>query len=540
MKQSLQNRTFDSGYCKQLKADPNLSNCTRVVTDTFYSAVSPTPVKEPKILAWSDSMAELLNLNTPSTPIDETAQILGGNMVTPSMTPYASRYGGHQFGAWAGQLGDGRAISLGDLRGVDNCTYEIQLKGAGPTPYSRRGDGRAVLRSSLREFLCSEAMHHLGVPTTRALSLTVTGESVVRDMFYDGHPEEEPGAIVCRVAPTFIRFGNFEILAANNELQNLKDLLDFTITNYFCELGAPSQETYALWFAEVCRRTAVMIAHWMTVGFVHGVMNTDNMSVLGLTIDYGPYGWLEPYQTNWTPNTTDSQHRRYCFGNQPRIALWNLEKLAQSIVSLLKDPASIEVGLSLYRSTLHSEFYRIMANKLALGDSITDQEESLIEDLIECFEDLETDITIFYRRLSSMLVRDDLFGGNGEVSESCVSTILESSYKDSNTLKETSTRRIRSFLNKYINRLGVRDASIEDRITTMHAMNKVNPKFVIRNYLAHNAAVEASAGNTTLLNNLITVLTSPFEEHPDLEHLAIKRPDWAKTQPGCATLSCSS
>ncbi|MBG3852707.1 YdiU family protein, partial [Xanthomonas hortorum pv. carotae] len=230
------------------------------------------------------------------------------------MQPWAVNYGGHQFGHWAGQLGDGRAISLGEAIGVDGGRYELQLKGAGPTPYSRGADGRAVLRSSIREFLCSEAMHHLGVPTTRALSLVTTGDAVVRDMFYDGRPQREPGAIVCRVAPSFIRFGNFELPSARGDSALLRQWADFTIARDFPELKGAGENLYAAWFAQVCERTAVMVAHWMRVGFVHGVMNTDNMSILGLTIDYGPYGWVDDYDPDWTPNTTDAQGRRYRFG----------------------------------------------------------------------------------------------------------------------------------------------------------------------------------------------------------------------------------
>jgi uncharacterized protein YdiU (UPF0061 family) len=261
-------------------------------------------------------------------------------------------YGGHQFGQWAGQLGDGRAISLAEVdQSAPGQRWELQLKGAGPTPYSRRADGRAVLRSSLREFLCSEAMHHLGIPTTRALSLVTTGEPVVRDMFYDGHPQDEPGAIVCRVAPSFVRLGNFELFASRSEVETLRRLADYVMATHFPELGPPSSaESYAAWFAEVCRRTAIMIAHWMRVGFVHGVMNTDNLSILGLTIDYGPYGWLEPYDPVWTPNTTDAGGRRYCYANQPRIGLWNLSQFGHALRPLLETAEGIEQGLTVYRT----------------------------------------------------------------------------------------------------------------------------------------------------------------------------------------------
>ena len=256
-------------------------------------------------------------------------EVLAGNRILPGMQPYAARYGGHQFGHWAGQLGDGRAITLGEMLCPDGIYRELQLKGAGRTPYSRTADGRAVLRSSVREFLCSEAMHYLGIPTTRALSLVATGESVVRDMFYNGNPQAETGAVVCRVAPSFVRFGNFEIFAAQKEPEILKQLADYIITEYFPELGVPALR--ALHTCALVRGNLPsdrrLVAHWMRVGFVHGVMNTDNMSILGLTIDYGPYGWLEGFDLRWTPNTTDAQGRRYCYGNQPDIAQWNLTGL---------------------------------------------------------------------------------------------------------------------------------------------------------------------------------------------------------------------
>ena len=239
--------------------------------------------------------------------------------------------GGHQFGHWAGQLGDGRAISLGEAVLADGQRRELQLKGAGPTPYSRSADGRAVLRSSIREFLCSEAMHHLGIPTTRALSLVGTGEGVVRDMFYDGHPEVEPGAIVCRVAPSFLRFGHFELPSQRGDTSLLQALADFCIARDFPHLRGRGEPLYADWFAEVCERTARLVAGWMRVGFVHGVLNTDNMSILGLAIDYGPYGWIDAYDPDWTPNTTDATGRRYRFGWQPRVANWNLGQLARAL-----------------------------------------------------------------------------------------------------------------------------------------------------------------------------------------------------------------
>ena len=316
------------------------------------------------------------------------------------MDPYATCYGGHQFGNWAGQLGDGRAINLGEVVNRRGEHWTLQLKGAGETPYSRTADGLAVLRSSVREFLCSEAMYHLGVPTTRALSLILTGEEVIRDMFYNGNPRPEPGAVVCRVAPSFTRFGNFQIFAARGEIDLLKKLVDYTIRTDFPHLGEPSLDVYLKWFEEVCRRTAEMIVHWQRVGFVHGVMNTDNMSILGLTIDYGPYGWLENYDPNWTPNTTDAAERRYRFGNQPQIAFWNLGQLANAIYPLIEQVEPLQQAINAYKDTFERGWQTMVADKLGLNvyDPATDDE--LNTELLILLQLVETDMTIFYRKLA--------------------------------------------------------------------------------------------------------------------------------------------
>jgi uncharacterized protein YdiU (UPF0061 family) len=309
---------FDNAFVRELPADPEIANGPRQVVGAAFSWAEPTPVAAPRLVAASAEVAAMLGIS-PEAP--DFAAVFSGNTRWPGMTGYAMAYGGHQFGNWAGQLGDGRALGLGEVLTAHDGRQELQLKGAGRTPYSRGADGRAVLRSSIRELLCSEAMHHLGVPTTRALSLVVTGDEVLRDVMYDGHPALEQGAIVCRVAPSFIRFGSFELPAARNDLDLLRRLTDFTIaTHYpaFASLGG--EDRYAAFFAEVCERTARLMAHWMRVGFVHGVMNTDNMSILGLTIDYGPYGWVDDFDPDWTPNTTDRAHKRYRFGHQPRVA----------------------------------------------------------------------------------------------------------------------------------------------------------------------------------------------------------------------------
>jgi len=281
----------------------------------------------------------------------------------------------------------------------------LQLKGAGKTPYSRFADGKAVLRSSIREFLCSEAMHHLGVPTTRALSLVTTGEDVLRDIMYDGNPAHEPGAIVCRVAPSFIRFGSFQIHSATSDIDTLRSLVDHTVRTHFPTQSANDDAGRIAWLSQIAEDTALMVSHWMRVGFVHGVMNTDNMSIHGLTIDYGPYGWLEDYNPGWTPNTTDSSTRRYRYGQQPQIAAWNLARLLESMVPLMEDPELLHNVLNAYTDAFDVQHNRMWAEKLGLGTFIAD-DESLIRDLNALLQEVETDMTIFFRLLSSIETPD--------------------------------------------------------------------------------------------------------------------------------------
>jgi uncharacterized protein YdiU (UPF0061 family) len=328
--------TFDNSFAREMPADPRSDNRPRGVRGALYSRVSPAAVRAPSMLAWSRDVAQMLDLGSAELAPDAAqswAKVLSGNEPLQGMEPIATRYGGHQFGHWAGQLGDGRAMTLGEVVTKHHGRQELQLKGAGMTPYSRRADGRAVLRSSLREFVCSEAMFHLGVPTTRALSLVTTGDPVMRDMFYDGNAEYEPGAVVCRVAPSFLRFGHFEVLAADGEIDLLGKLLSYLLRQHYPTLphAAVDPDTVLAFLAEIAERTVRMVTHWQRVGFVHGVMNTDNMSALGLTIDYGPYGFLEPFDPHWTPNTTDAGGRRYRYGAQPNIALWNVARLAEAL-----------------------------------------------------------------------------------------------------------------------------------------------------------------------------------------------------------------
>ena len=326
---SLGSLNWVSRFLDETPGDAVSGGGPRQVPGACWSRVDPEAMPHPVLRMWSEEMASELGLDVAEEGL------LGGNGKAGGMDPYAQRYGGHQFGNWAGQLGDGRAITLGEVD-TGEGVLELQLKGSGKTPYSRFADGRAVLRSSIREFLCSEAMHHLGVPTTRALSLVTTGEEVMRDVMYDGRPAPEPGAIVCRVAESFIRFGSFQIHAMAGDQKTLRALVDNTVRQHFPHHSSNSDQGLVEWLKEVADRTALTIAHWMRVGFVHGVMNTDNMSIHGLTIDYGPYGWLEGFDPDWTPNTTDSGTRRYRYAQQGEVGAWNFARLLESISPLME------------------------------------------------------------------------------------------------------------------------------------------------------------------------------------------------------------
>jgi len=497
---------FDNRFVRALPGDPVLANVPRPVRKALYTRIEPTPVAAPRLLAWSDDLGTRLGIEHP--PAEGTlAEVLAGNRLLPGMEPYAARYGGHQFGQWAGQLGDGRAITLAELLAADGSRQELQLKGAGRTPYSRTADGRAVLRSSLREFLCSEAMHWLGVPTTRALSLAATGEPVIRDMFYDGNPEPEPGAVVCRVAPSFVRFGNFQILAASQELDELRLLAAHVMREHF-----PGIDSIEDWFREICRRTALLMADWMRLGFVHGVMNTDNMSILGLTIDYGPYGWLEGYDLAWTPNTTDAEGRRYCYGNQPHIAQWNLSRLAEALVPLARNSESLGDGLALYGETFSQAWSQALAAKLGVAALDRPGDEELVTDLFAVLETAETDFTLFFRNLA----------------EPTVESLQPAYYGD-----DLPRERLHAWLGRYTERA-------KDETGRVERMNAANPKYVFRNYLAQQAIDALAAGDASVLERLMRVLRRPYDEQPQENDLAARRPEWARNRAGCSALSCSS
>ena len=517
------NLNFDNQFTARLPDDGIAENYRRQLQQAIYSRVAPTPVSGPHLIAHATEVAQMIGLDEATIESDAFVQVFAGNQVLPGMDPHATCYGGHQFGNWAGQLGDGRAINLGEVN-VGEQHYMLQLKGAGPTPFSRTADGLAVLRSSVREFLCSEAMHHLGVPTTRALCLIGTGEDVVRDMLYDGNPQAEPGAVVCRVSSSFVRFGHYQLLAARQELDLLRQFTDFVIQREFPEQAAlkDDRERWLAWFAEVAQRTATLMVHWMRVGFVHGVMNTDNLSILGETIDYGPYGWLEDFDPDWTPNTTDAGQRRYRYGQQPGIAQWNLLQLGNALLPLIEDPKPLEEVLSGFARTYEQAWQQMMADKLGLNQYVPQLNSQLMQLLTRA----ETDMTLFYRALAKV-----------DLNNPTNTDPLDAAYYETGALSGQLKDDLITWLEDYGQALSEQNIS---RQAQTQRMNQTNPKYVLRNYLAQLAIDDAEQGDFQRVRETLQVLRHPYDEQPEFEEYAAKRPEWARTRVGCSMLSCSS
>ncbi|RLN11733.1 hypothetical protein C2845_PM09G10520 [Panicum miliaceum] len=521
---ALEDLPWDHSFVRELPGDPRSDTIPREVLHSCYSKVSPSAkVDSPKLVAWSDAVADLLDLDHKEFERPDFPQFFSGATPLVGSFPYAQCYGGHQFGVWAGQLGDGRAITLGEVVNSQGERWELQLKGSGKTPYSRFADGLAVLRSSIREFLCSEAMHGLGIPTTRALCLVETGKSVVRDMFYDGNAKEEPGAIVCRVAPSFLRFGSYQIHASRGieDLEIVRRLADYTIRHHYPHLE--NMKKSEAWAVEVAERTAYLIARWQGVGFTHGVLNTDNMSVLGLTIDYGPFGFLDAFDPSYTPNTTDLPGKRYCFANQPDVGLWNIAQFTGPLSSaelISQDEANYV--MERYGTKFMDEYQSIMTRKLGL----TKYNKQLISKLLNNLAVDKVDYTNFFRLLSN--VKADPGIPENELLVPLKAALLDIG-------KERKEAWI-SWVQTYIEELVESGVPDEERKA---AMNSVNPKYILRNYLCQSAIDVAEQGDYEEVRRLLKVMQHPYDDQPGMEKYARLPPAWAY-RPGVCMLSCSS
>ncbi|KAG7022071.1 hypothetical protein SDJN02_15800 [Cucurbita argyrosperma subsp. argyrosperma] len=545
-KKKLEDLKWDNSFVRELPGDPLTDIIPREVLHACYSNVLPSvEVDSPQLVAWSESVANLLDLDPQEFQRPDFPLLFSGASSLVGVSPYAQCYGGHQFGMWAGQLGDGRAITLGEILNSRSERWELQLKGAGKTPYSRSADGLAVLRSSVREFLCSEAMHSLGIPTTRALCLLTTGTLVTRDMFYDGNPKEEPGAIICRVAQSFLRFGSYQIHTSRgkDDYKIVRVLADYAIRHHFPHIENMSSSQslsfstddkdssvidltlnkYAAWTVEVAERTASLIARWQGVGFTHGVLNTDNMSILGLTIDYGPFGFLDAFDPSFTPNTTDLPGRRYCFANQPDIGLWNIAQFASTLsaAGLINDKEA-NYAMERYGDKFMDDYQSIMTKKLGLPK----YNKQLIGKLLNNMAVDKVDYTNFFRLLSN--VKADPSIPEKELLVPLKAVLLDIG-------KERKEAWV-SWVKTYIEELAGSGISDEERKASMDA---VNPKYILRNYLCQSAIDAAEQGDFGEVRRLLKIMERPYDEQPGMEKYARLPPAWAY-RPGVRMLSCSS
>lgn len=483
----------------------------------LFSTVEPVGFENPETIIFNEKLSEEIGLGKFN---ENDIQFLAATNLPNNIKTYATAYAGHQFGNWAGQLGDGRAILAGEITNESGQKNEIQWKGAGATPYSRHADGRAVLRSSVREYLMSEAMYHLGVPTTRALSLSLTGENVIRDMMYSGNPQEEKGAVVVRTAESFLRFGHFELLSAQKEINTLTKLVDFTIKNYFKNITSEGEQKYKDLFSEVCTRTADLMVEWFRVGFVHGVMNTDNMSILGLTIDYGPFSMMDEYDLNFTPNTTDLPGRRYAFGKQGQISQWNLWQLANALFSLIKDQKFLEETLNRYGNYFWEAHDKMLCRKFGF-DELRKEDEEFFTNWQGLMQELQLDHTLFFNLLEKLESISDIKTDFQKISYT--------------SLDDPKIKKLEDFIQTYIQRSKTNFISKEE---SLDLMKKTNPKFILRNYLLFECIEEINNGKTELLQKLTKALENPYEEI--FHEFSVKRPIDYNDISGCSMLSCSS
>ncbi|XP_059828031.1 protein adenylyltransferase SelO-like isoform X1 [Hypanus sabinus] len=504
--------------------DPIRQNYVRQVRECIFSAVQPTPFKSlVTLVAVSKEVVEdILDLDASITVTKEFIQFVSGARVLPGSIPLAHRYGGHQFGVWAGQLGDGRAHFLGAYVNRHGTRWELQLKGSGKTPYSRNGDGRAVLRSSLREFLCSEALNYLGIPTSRAASIVLSNDDVKRDQFYNGNVKNEKGAIVLRVAKSWFRFGSLEILAYSGEIELLRKLVDFIIEQHFPLINVTSSDKYLEFFSQVVTDTAHLITHWMSVGFAHGVCNTDNFSILSITIDYGPFGFMDDYDPNFVPNTSDDEGR-YKIGNQANIGRYNLDKLRKALNPLL-DPMQQQLAeqiLKGYPDRYQTKFVEIFKAKLGLpGFDYNDN--YLIASLLKLMEDTRADFTMTFRQLSEITKK-----------HLEVNNISQEYWALQDLAKH---EKFLDWINLYLLRL--KRNTVDSDEARRIRMQTVNPRYILRNWMAESAIKKSERNDFSEVHQLQKILRHPFTKQTEAERAGYssRPPPWAKD----VRVSCSS
>nr|XP_039251485.1 protein adenylyltransferase SelO-1, mitochondrial-like [Styela clava] len=580
---TLQDLKFDNLALRELPVDTSRVPGSRQVSGACFSLVTPTPVKSPKVVGVSKSALSLLDLSDNAIESKDFAEYFSGNKIMSGSEPASHCYCGHQFGYFSGQLGDGAAMYLGEVVNKSKQRWELQLKGSGLTPYSRTADGRKVLRSSIREFLCSEAIHNLGIPTTRAGSCITSDSRVIRDIFYDGNPKNEQCTVISRIAETFIRFGSFEIFKPTDEETGragpsvgqtdlLHKMLKYVSSTFFPDIVErfPDEETKLVeMYREICHKTAKLVAKWQCVGFCHGVLNTDNMSIVGLTIDYGPFGFMERYDPNYVCNGSDDGGR-YSYKNQPDICEWNLQKLAEAIKEAVPLAKTTPVQED-YRKVYDAEYISIMRQKLGLYKE-GEQDLKLIEDLLKTMEETSADFTNTFRSLSSMSLpgMENFSKSRGEtiklVSSTCFNLQeLKTIYKPrmnpqqlqsilalvrenpaflqimtggrmgmimtemnnlekmeklddmtEDSLKKENVEKWTKWFDEYEKRLAD-EASVCNNLVKLNEnriimMNKTNPAFILRNCVAQNAIEEAENGNYGEVHKLLNLLEHPFDE----------------------------
>ncbi|THJ25383.1 MAG: YdiU family protein [Nitrospira sp. CG24E] len=489
-RRTLETLTFDNSYAR--------------LPGAFYAKLNPAPFATPPYLvSFNPAAAELIDLDPEQAKRPEFAGLFSGSMLVPGMEPLAMLYSGHQFGVYVPQLGDGRAILLGEVRNDRGEKWDLHLKGAGLTPFSREGDGRAVLRSTIREYLCSEAMHGLGIPTTRALCLVGSDDKVYREQI-------ETGAMLVRMAPSHVRFGSFEILYYRKQHEQLRVLADYVIAHHFPHL-VESLDKYARFFSEVVERTAKLIAQWQAVGWAHGVMNTDNMSIHGITLDYGPFGFIDDYDPGFICNHSD-HNGRYAFNQQPYIGLWNLSCLAQALLPLAQKE-ELKAALDRYASLCEGRYMELMRAKFGLIET-KEEDASLIQDFLALMQLHKVDYTNLFRAL-----------GRFETGSVTPNELLREFFLDRESFDKWARR--------YESRLREEGSRDEDRLVRM---NRVNPKYVLRNYLAQTAIEKAQQKDFSEIDRLLTLLQNPYSDQPGMDAYAAPPPNWGKH----VSVSCSS